>query len=405
MASKPEWITAHEAAARLDVKLATLYAYASRRWLVRVPNANGRGSRYARSSVEQLKARHDARAGHGAVAASALRWGEPSLETSISEIRSAGPAYRGHGLLELCEHASSFESVACLLWTGQLREPRWPRASVRVALPRRPTEPHPLAFLAAAIASAALQDRARAGASDAQEHARAARLLRWLAQIAGGRALRCSGSIAECLLAGYGVRATAHALHAVDRALIMSADHELNPSTFAVRVTASTGADLYACLLSGLGALSGPKHGGVSARVEALLREIGPPARAAAVVRARLARGEAIPGFGHPLYPGIDPRAAVMLQLAAGVVSAKTRTALATARALLRAMERADQPAPNIDVALVVLCRALGLPEGAPAALFAVGRMAGWTAHALEQRAQGYVMRPRARYVSAPRAR
>src|SRR4029079_5596132 len=99
-----------------DVKLATLYAYASRRWLVRVPNANGRGSRYARSSVEQLKARHDARAGHGAVAASALRWGEPSLETSISEIRSAGPAYRGYGLLELCEHAPSFESVACLLW-------------------------------------------------------------------------------------------------------------------------------------------------------------------------------------------------------------------------------------------------------------------------------------------------
>jgi citrate synthase len=397
-------MTAREAAARLDVKLATLYAYASRGWLVRVVDARGRGSRYARSSVEQLKARHDARAGHAAVAAAALRWGEPSLETSISEIRKDGPAYRGHGLLELYQSAPSFESVAGLLWTGRLGEPHWPGTPLRAAQPPRPVTQDPLAFFAAAIAGAALRDAARTGASDEQEHARAARLLRWLAQIAGGRPGAGAGSIAQRLLVSYGLRPSAPAIHAVDRALILCADHELNPSTFAVRVTASTGADLYACLTTGVATLSGPKHGGVTARVEALLQEIREPARATALVRARLARGEAIPGFGHPLYAGIDPRASALLQLAQRARSTQTRASLATAQALVRAMARAGQPAPNIDVALVTLCRALGMPGGAPAALFALGRIAGWTAHALEQRAQGYIVRPRSRYVSGQHA-
>jgi citrate synthase len=388
-----DWLSAREAAAQLDVKLATLYAYASRGLVESVARASGPGRVYARASVEQLKARHDARAGHTAVAASALRWGEPSLETSISEIRADGPAYRGHGVLELCRTAASFESVATLLWTGSLGEPRWSTPALRIALPRRPDEASPIAYLNAALAVAALRDDSRHGSSDAQEHQRARTLIAWLAQLSG--AASSTGSVAERLLTSFGVRASRRAVHAVDRALILCADHELNPSTFAVRVTASTGADLYACLGAGLAALSGPKHGGVTSRIEALLREIGQPERAARVLRDRLARGEAVAGFGHPLYSDGDPRARALLELAAGAKAHGTRTLAA----LVRAMERAHQPAPNLDTGLVALCHALGLPEGAAAALFTVGRIAGWTAHALEQRAQGYLLRPRSRYV------
>jgi len=399
--NEPDWISAREAAARLDVKLATLYAYASRGLLESVPGERGRGRRYARSAVERLKARHDARAGHAAVAASALRWGEPSLETSLCELRADGPYYRGQSALALCKSAPSFESVAELLWTGQLGSAGWSERPLRVPLPRRTPGASVIAYLAAAIALAALRDEARHGASESAELVRARRIIAWSASIAGPQAQpRASGSAAERLLASLGARPSRDAAHAVDRALILCADHELNASTFAARVTASTGADLYACLGAGLHALGGPKHGGVTARVEALLREVERPARARQVVQARLARGEAIPGFGHALYRDGDPRARALLALAR---NSARNARLARIEALCAAMERAGQPPANLDIGLVALRHALALPEGAAAALFAVGRIAGWVAHALEQRAQGYLLRPRSRYVPSPR--
>jgi citrate synthase len=388
------WMSAREAAAHLDVKLATLYAYASRGWIESVPATTGRGHRYARSAVERLKARHDARAGHAAVAAGALRWGEPSIETSISELDHEGPRYRGHGALSLCDTAESFESVAELLWSGRLGAARWSAASLRVSPPRRPARAGAIAYFAAALASAALRDHTRHGASDLAEHARARRVIRFLAGL-DGRSPRAHGSIAERLLTSFRVRASSGAVHALDRALILCADHELNASTFAARVTASTGADLYACIGAALFALTGPKHGGVTTRIEALLQDMTSPARARRLVLDRLARGDAIPGFGHVLYKDGDPRARKLLELA----RAQRATSLTRVEALVDAMERAGQPLANLDLGLVALCRSLALPEGAPAAVFAVGRVAGWVAHSLEQRAQGYLLRPRSRYV------
>lgn len=393
------WISAREAALRLDVKLATLYAYASRGLVESVPAAPGeRGRRYAAASIERLKTRHDARAGHAAVAADALRWGEPSIETSLVEIRADGPAYRGKSVLSLCAQAASFESVAELLWLGTLGPARWSARPLPIALPARHALASPMAYMAAAVAKAALDDDARHGATYADEHARARKLVLWLASLAGARRARAraQAGVAERLLMSFGVTPSAKKVRLLDRALILCADHELNASTFAARVTASTGADLYACLGAALHALSGPKHGGVSARVEALLREITRPSHALGVVQARHARGERVPGFGHPLYPQGDPRARALLELARG--------AKRTPRidALCAAMERSGQPPPNFDVGLVALCQAAGLPDGAAAALFAVGRSAGWIAHALEQRAQGYILRPRARYTPTP---
>jgi citrate synthase len=184
----------------------------------------------------------------------------------------------------------------------------------------------------------------------------------------------------------------------MNEGLVLSADHELNASTFAARVAASSGASLSACIVAALAALSGPRHGAATARVEALVAEIDRPERAADVVGARLARGESVPGFGHPLYPAGDPRGARLFAVADRLPrkARAVRVLVATASAMnLVAHEK-----PTIDVGLVALAAALGLPPGAPLAIFACGRLAGWIAHALEQHETGHLLRPRARYIS-----
>jgi len=433
MAKRPSWLSSREAAALLDVKLETLYAYTSRGLIESIPGLNGRGRRYARTSIERLKARHDARSGHAAVAAGALRFGEPSLETSISDIRSDGPWYRGHSALSLCEQNVGFEAVFDLLVTGELTEaPRWPVQPSpldQLELPVSAHEVAPSSLLAAWLSIAALTDEVRHGASELEEHERARRLTLWLAskldgllpaqssQVrrngtprAGRRAAQVrrqqrqvqgsSKRVAEQVLAALGGKLDPVSIELIDRTLILCADHELNASTFAARVAASTGADLYACLGAALHTLSGGRHGGASARVEALLREIGSPERVATELRERFARGEAIPGFGQPLYPQGDPRGRALFELAARASSSGRRQRqYECLLALAEAMHRAGHPGPNLDAGLIAVCSALKLPRGSGAALFAVGRIPGWVAHTLEQRAQHYILRPRARYV------
>ncbi len=176
----------------------------------------------------------------------------------------------------------------------------------------------------------------------------------------------------------------------VRAALVLLADHELNASTFAARVVASTGASLSACVSAGLAALSGPLHGGATALAEALLDEVARTGDARAVVEARLNRGERIPAFGHPLYPDRDPRAEFLLH----------RLPDDTIRsALVAAVDGIVGQPPNVDFALASLRRTLDLPPGSGLALFAVARTVGWIAHALEQNTEKKLIRPRAEYV------
>jgi citrate synthase len=165
-------------------------------------------------------------------------------------------------------------------------------------------------------------------------------------------------------------------------------------------VAASTGADLYACVTAALAALSGPRHGGTCDRIEMLVTEAGAPRHAAAALDARLRRGDAIPGFGHPLYPHGDPRGRVLLETARAL-DARAKP-LRTLLAIVQAMRERGREEPTLDTGLVALAGALGLPPGTAVGLFAVGRTAGWIAHALEQQAAGFVLRPRARYVGPP---
>ncbi len=237
-----------------------------------------------------------------------------------------------------------------------------------------------------------------------QERLRARRLLRqlgaWVGAMHGAERVSQAleeNTVAASLARAWGVRAR-RAPELLDRALVLCADHELNISTFAARVTASSGADLYACVSAALAALSGPLHGGACDRIEALMQEVGRPERAATAVRERLRRGESVPGFGHRLYPeGGDPRTPPLLEVAWAV--RPEPTAVRVVRAVVEAMREAGHPPPTVDLGLVALAAALGLPPGAATALFAVGRAAGWVAHVLEQREQGHMLRPRARYV------
>ena len=401
-------LSAREAARRLGVKLATLYAYASRGLIQSVPAERGRGRRYPAADVERLRARADARSGHGPVAAGALRWGEPVLTTALSSIRADGPAYRGESAVELARRGLGFESVAELLWTGNLAEDaRWAPSARPETLHRvcasLPPSSAPLPTLLAAVPLLSLADPERYAAPAPAEWERARWLLRALAALlAAGRGKSVvdeahrAPTLAEAVAIALGA-SPRKARATLNRVLILCADHELNASTFAARVVASTGADLYACVAGALAALTGPRHGGASDRIEALLDEVDEPERAREVLAGRESRGDAIPGFGHPLYPDGDPRALPMLESALELAGKSPR--LATLIAVHNAMRRARRDHANLDFGLVAIARALGLKRGTAAALFALGRTAGWIAHALEQREAGYLIRPRAAYV------
>lgn len=405
------WVAAAEAARLLGVKRETLYAYASR-GLVRSAPAPGMRERfYHRDDLERLRARSQARAGHAAVAAGALRWGEPVLETRVGAIGGEGPIYRGQSALGLARGGARFEDVCALLWGAPADgppvapDPDARRLGAPVAhlrgLLRAGAEPFD-GMLVAAAALAANEPRPEPSPETARARAPALvrRLIAACGLATGADAVNGSleaDSAARALLVALGGTATPARVGAAQEALVLSADHELNASSFAARIAASAGAGLPACVVAALGALSGPSHGGATASVEELADAIGKPERAAAVVGERLARGESVAGFGHPLYPGGDPRGARLLELAqkVGPKARAARTLVAAADV----MHLVSGEHPTLDLGLVALTAALGLPKGAPLAVFACGRLAGWVAHALEQREAGYLLRPRARYV------
>lgn len=410
-----EWVSAVEATKLLGVKRETLYAYASRGLVRSAAGAAPRGRVYHRADVERLRARSRARAGHGAVAASALRWGEPVLETSVGAITPQGPAYRGRPAVELARQGAPFESVCALLWgasaaivapdapdAGLARRLGAPVASLR-ALLRVGAEPFDgILLTAGALAAAEQPAEPSLDVARARAPALVRRFVAACGLVEGADAVTASlesEGAARALLVALGGRTTAPAVAAMNEALIVVADHELNPSTFAARVAASAGGSLPACVLAALATLCGPLHGGVTAHVEALVAEVARPERGAAVVGERLARGGSVPGFGHPLYRDGDPRGARLIE-AALRLGGKSR-GVRVLVSVIDAMALVARERPTVDVGLVALSAALGLPRGAPLAIFACGRAAGWIAHALEQRAAGFVLRPRARYVGA----
>lgn len=405
---KAAYVGLREAVGLLEVKPATLYTYVSRGWVSRVPAGRGRGSLYSRADLERLKARHDARAGHTAVAAGALRWGEPVIDSAITAVHEGRLYYRGHDALALADAGVRYEQVAELLLRGELpgdapcyRElaPRPTASEVRAVLR---DGAGPVRALLSAVALLRARSTRIAGEGEAPELERGRGLMAWLATGPGWakqRGARASDGIAERCARALGAEGE-DAVRAIELALIAIADHELNPSTFTARVVASAGSDLYACIAAALAAMSGSFHGGASLQLEAMLDEALAARRPTDVVRERLARGERLPGFGHPLYPAGDPRARALLARATELRSRSQRyTAM---RAIEAAAADAGVPAANVDFGMVALGEALGLRPGFALFTFSVGRLAGWISHVREQRTQDSQLRPRARYVGPP---
>jgi citrate synthase len=189
---------------------------------------------------------------------------------------------------------------------------------------------------------------------------------------------------------------------ALDRILIACAEHELNASTFAARVVASTGADLYASVLAALCSLSGPIHGGACDRIEALFADLDAGTRADALLAAFSAKRLLPPGFGHAIYPDGDPRASLLKKVAAVIARRRGKRMFETARRVEDAVWKRERLRPNLDFYLTVCTRMLGFPRGLPAALFAMGRTAGWIAHSIEQYDDNRLIRPRMRYRGSP---
>ncbi len=211
------------------------------------------------------------------------------------------------------------------------------------------------------------------------------------------------GHAANFLYMLTGDRPSSLATRAFDVALILHADHELNASTFAARVIAATLSDIHSAVVGGIGALKGPLHGGANAEVMKMLLDIGkdgPVEKAEEVVRAKLARKEKIPGFGHRVYHTEDPRATHLRQMSKDLGQRSGQTIWYEMSQRIEALVKADKKLnPNVDFYSASTYHALGIATDLFTPIFAVSRISGWTAHVLEQYSNNRLIRPRADYI------
>jgi citrate synthase len=464
MATSNRYLTAGEAAAYLGITPATLYAYVSRGLLHSEPGGGStRARRYLLADVEALATRKEYRRTPAKAAETALTFGLPVLDSAITLIDGGRLHYRGHDALTLAR-TRPFEEVAALLWTGDfdasalfapdriahatLGRPL-PGRAPRATLGATPGDTHanPIEHYQMALASASLHDLAAHQHSPAAVARTAARILALLtvattaiplaASVAptppsdSGSASAGDTGRAPSRDSGSGLPgdsssapsdtssahattfggATAGALQAawsptdpsavtlLSAALILCADHELNISAFTARCVASAGSSPYAVVTAALSALGGYRHGGHTARAWALLTAAASEG-AHSAAGAYLRDGDDLPGFGHPLYPNGDPRAACLLDLLQA--HHPTSPTVQVAADLCAIVQDALNQHPTIDFALAALAATLNAPRHAPLSLFALGRTAGWLAHAIEQYTLNQLIRPRARYTGPP---
>lgn len=424
-------LTTAQAAERLGVKPTTLYSYVSRGLLH--PERTTRGSLFDLQEVVQLarSARNPGGPGHphpppargrGRPAGSEPVQVEPIFVTELTLIDGGRLYYRGMDAVELSRQRS-FEEVAGWLWTGE-----WGGEDQDWSVPASMAGPV-TAAVAALAPGVSLLERFMVAVVAGAPHDELRHDLNPAGVPVTGRALLAllAGSLSQVSRrhlapragpppiaarvwdgltgeAGGGTRTGAGeeaGVAAVDAALVLAADHELAPSTLAARVAASFRADPYAVVLTGLGPASGSWYAGSTgapSEVESLLAEAADvgPERA---VGDRLRRGEAVPhGFGMPLYPDGDPRGAELLGHLSGIGSPER---LALVHRLIEVGAERGFPPPNFDLGLGALSFCAGMVPGAGQAIFTLGKVAGWLAHAIEEYASPTRFRSRADYVGA----
>lgn len=352
-----------------------------------------------------------------------------ACSSAISTIDATTLLYRGHTIEDLA-HRATFEEVVYLLWFGELPSP--PQLSgfrgqlqANLALPdeaRRwlsvmPSKSHPMDYLASVVAALSVHDEE---ANQIHRNAtlnQAIRLTGCLGTIVGAHQRIRHGqrllapdperSIAWNLLRGItGKAPSSEQERAVDICLILHADHELNASTFSARVTASTESGLYSSVLSAVGTLKGGLHGGANSAVIKMLREIGTVDRVESYLDDALGRGAKIMGFGHRVYKEGDPRARILRSMSERMAGQEAGTELFRISTCIEElmMERKGLIA-NVDFYSATVYDKLGIPDDLFTCVFAASRVAGWSAHVLEQYENNRIYRPRARYVGKPAMR
>lgn len=196
-----------------------------------------------------------------------------------------------------------------------------------------------------------------------------------------------------------GVEPSKIAERALDVDLILHAEHELNASTFAARVAASTLADMYACVVAATGTLMGPLHGGAAQEVMKMLREVATPRRAEEYVKKKLEKGEKLMGFGHRIYKHvIDPRAVLLRELAMELSKIGNSIWFEISEAIAEYAYKYKKLLPNVDFYSASVYANLGIPDDLFVNIFAMGRISGWLAHIIEQYENNKLIRPRAKY-------
>ncbi|MFD5628362.1 citrate synthase [Streptomyces sp. NPDC127072] len=396
-------LSTKEAAELLGVKPETVYAYVSRGQLGSRREPGGRGSTFDAEEVTALAQRNRRDTG-----GSPSTGGELSVRTGITLIEDDRYYYRGVDATELAAR-HSYEEIAEWLWTGELRPgvlfsaPETAVTAARQAVDALPEHSGPTDRLRVAAIAASANDPLRFDLSENAVLGTARTLIPTL--VAALPPMRYDpvddGPLAHRLWTRLSGRIPDEvSLRALDAALGLLVDHDLAASTLAVRVAASARAHAYAAVSAGLGVLEGPLHGAASGLAHRLLLDVLEQGNAAPVVADELRAGRRVPGLGHRLYPGEDPRARALFALLKAVPGAGA--ALAAADDIVATTARHRPLHANIDLALAVLTVASGMPASAGETIFAIARSAGWIAHILEEYGERPLrMRPSGRYVGA----
>lgn len=346
-----------------------------------------------------------------------------SIDGQRGELR-----YRGYSIEQLAA-SCTFEAVIGLLWDGELptldqrarlsrelRAIRNDRTDLLVALRLAPVDAHPLDVLRYVVSWDALINPRAWDTSNEARRRTSLEMVAWFPTVVAGYHRLRHGqdpiapspdldTAANFLYMLTGREASDLAVRTFDTSLVLHADHEFNASTFAARVTAATQSNLYAAVCSALGTLAGPRHGGASDRIITMLRDIGDPSRAEAYVQEQLSRRQRIMGFGHRMYRTADPRSHALRVMAGQLLTGTPREPwLAILARLAEVVEREIGRYPNVDLYAALVNHELGVDPAFYTSVFAVSRISGWTAHAMEQ-LNGRMIRPIANYTGpAPRA-
>ncbi|MFI9427737.1 citrate synthase [Streptomyces achromogenes] len=394
-------LTTKETAELLGVKPETVYAYVSRGLLSSRRESGGRTSTFEAGEVEALARRNRREAAGGPGTG-----GELSVRTRITLIEQDRYYYRGVDAVELAGR-HSYEEVAEWLWTGRPAPgARFTAPEATVELARRAVEAlsgHASAVdrLRVAAIAAAAEDPLRFDLSEEAVLHTARTLIPTLVAALPpvGYDHEDDGPLAHRLWARLtGRPADEASLRVLDTALSLLADHDLAASTLAVRVAASARAHAYAAVSAGLGVLEGPLHGAAGGLAHRMLLDVLDQGTAVPVIAEELRAGRRVPGLGHRLYTGEDPRARVLFELLERIPRADS--ALLAARDIVATTARHTPLHANVDLALAVFTVSCGMPATAAETIFAVARTAGWIAHALEEYGERPLrMRPSGHYV------